>query len=462
MPSVSPTPRSDTPPNSLVNTLGGRIRRLSELIGILGPIPESWVIDDKNPARKTRNSAETGRDLAPLPCSSWGQLIDAWRRAMRWRETLDDVFSVMLAVAISTEQVGDQLFLKVIGDAGSGKTRLCDGMLISKTCYPLEHLTGFHSGWKGGEENGKDYSLISRINRKTLITPEGDVLMSSPQFTQIMSQQRRIFDGTSGASYKNMEEDQRYTGLRTPWIIAGTPALLDHDQSRLGDRFLKVFMETPDLDEKIAILRRVGHTALQSVRMTSDGAPETQLTPEMCYAYQLTGGYVNWLKSNTALLSTVSVSDDNLDRCAILAQFTGYMRATEPKADHPTTELPTRLNHQFVRLACCLPVVLNRTGTDSEVMRRVKKVSLDTARGPTLTITHSLAKAKFGLEIKGIYLASHVSEDKCRSLMRFLRQIGVAETRDVLIPAKRASPIIVPRRLYAFWLFFNQFFATKR
>jgi hypothetical protein len=171
-------------------------------------------------------------------------VLNAWRKALEWRQELDDVLSVLLAVCFSTEQVGDQLFLQFIANAGVGKTVFCDALLTSKNCYPLEHVKGFHSGWREGQD-GEDFSLITRINRKTLVTPEGDVIMSSPQFTEIMSQQRRIFDGTAGASFKNMKKDRRYTGLRTPWIIAGTPALMQTDQSRLGDRFLRICANGP-------------------------------------------------------------------------------------------------------------------------------------------------------------------------------------------------------------------------
>ena len=52
-------------------------------------------------------------------------------------------------------------------------------------------------------------------------------LLSSPKFAELMSQQRRIFDGTSGASYKNRKEDVRFTGLRTPWVMAVTPSSIN-------------------------------------------------------------------------------------------------------------------------------------------------------------------------------------------------------------------------------------------
>ena len=413
---------------------GDLAQRLGELMGMFEPVPDEWLKTDHKPYVPKGNA---------IACSDYGQLITAWRKALKWRRSMDDVLSVMLAVALSTEQIGDQLFLMVIGDAGSGKTRLCDGMLTSGRCYPLEHLTGFHSGWK--DDSGEDFSLINRVNRKTMITPEGDVMISSPHFVEIMSQQRRIFDGTSGASYKNRKEDMRYTGLRTPWIIAGTPALLDTDQSRLGDRFLKVFIDPPTEEEKREILWRVGYTALQSVKMTSDGSPDKHVDQDLYLAYTLTGGYVEWLRDNTKLLSSVDCPDDALHRCALMAEFTANLRARPAQGKqehHDTKELPTRLTHQFVRLALCLAVVLNRDRVDAEVLRRVRKVALDTFRGQTFAMVGHLYNAsQDGLMPEQLALSMGSTADRVRTMLRFLRVIKVVEAHTPVMQNGKAGRV---------------------
>ncbi len=334
-----------------------RVKRLQELLALVRPVPADWLVG-KGSAR------EHGKELEPLGCKDWDVLLKAWRKAIRLRQGLEDVLAVMLAVCLSTEQVGDsQLFLMVIGVPGNAKTRLCDALLVSKKCCPLEHLKGFYSGYT--DATGEDFSLLARINRKTLITPEMDVMMGDPNFVKLMSEARRIFDGTGGASYKNKKEDLRYTGLRTPWIAAGTPALLDNDQSRLGDRFLKIYVDRPDYDEQRSILLRAGYTELASVVQTSNGHAEGQMTAELARAYQLTGGYVDYLRSNAGeLLSAVQQDAEYVvDRCATLAEFAALLRA-RPNSDlrkqegEVVVELPSRLTKQFVRLAKCLAVVL--------------------------------------------------------------------------------------------------------
>lgn len=428
--------------NLAKTVLASRLTRFEEVVRRLVPFSLEGLGSSLNGDSKTKEGGNRVGAMQPEFCNKYSELLLSWRKAMRWRQEMDDVLSIMLAVALSTEQIGDQLFLMLIGDAGSGKTRFCDAMLVSQGCYALEHLTGFHSGWKDNE--GNDYSLLSRINRKTLITPEGDVLMSSPSFASIMSQQRRIFDGSSGASFKNMKVDQSYTGLRTPWIIAGTPALMDTDQSRLGDRFLKVILNPPDDDERTEILRRVAHTALRSVQQKSDGTPESQIDARMGEAYRKTGGYVDWLRSNTDLLSTIEVSDEALLLCSAYGEFTAYIRArpgSRLKAEqHDTKEMPTRLTSQYVRAAVCMAVVLNRDSVDSEVMRRVKKLALDTAKGQVLEIVRKLfEEGETGLEVASLAMFTHHTEDKTRNMLRFLRQIGVVDTFKVQLTEKTFS-----------------------
>lgn len=391
------------------------------------PLPEGFVTGQARPL----NGDSGTPTLNCLDCHEWSVLLTTWKKALKWRAEMTDVLAVAMAVCLSTEQVGDQLFLMMIGSASSGKTRFCDAMLTSPKCKLLEHITGFHSGWKDG--SGEDFSLIDRINRMTLITPEGDVMMSNPAFIQVMSQARRIFDGSSSASYKNSKEDKVHSGLRTPWIMAGTPALLSADQSRLGDRFLKVFIDPPSDDEREAILRRVVNTALQSVRVKSEETSEGQISPRLGEAYSLTGGYINYLRDNSSdLLSQVIFDDDQLYACGLLGEFTRHFRARPhpdvKKDDTPNVEEPHRLAHQFVRLACCLAVVLNKDRVDEEVMRITKKVALDTSRGITLQIAHALYQAQpDGFDMKAIENVTGRDHTKIRVMLKFLRQIGVVE-----------------------------------
>lgn len=408
-----------------------RIGRLHKLLQRIVPAPDEW-----------REAAAKNRDrIEPLACSSWEVCEAAWQDCLRWRQSLSDTLSVMLAVAASTSQTGNQLFLQVIAAAGSAKTQLCDAMLVSQNCFGLEHLTGFHSGVVS--DDGRDLSLLSRINHKTLITPEGDVLVASPMFQELMSQVRRIFDGKSGAVYKNTDEDKKWEGLRTPWILAGTPAMIDYwDQSRLGDRFLRVIVDTPVQDERRKIVLAAMNSEWEAVAERSSEA-SGGVESKMRRAYALTGGFVDWLRENCFRIDEVTASEDVVHRIADFAEFTADMRA-KPNLDtrkletHDSKEVPTRIGRQLIRLARCLALVMGKREVDADVMRRVRKVALDSAGGKTLDLLkwmHAVdpRSGKTYQESGGIMAsqlarwASFESESKCLAYLNFLLKIDVME-----------------------------------
>ena len=424
--------RGVTPNGDSNGELRSRVAALDVLIrDLVRPVPEAWTGGRKSPS--SSSSGSRTHELEPVECRDWATLLNYWRKAMRMRKGLEDVLAAMLAVAVSTEQAGDQqLFLQVIGDPGGGKTRFCDGLLVSKkNCISLEHTTGFHSGWKG--DDGEDHSFLARANRKCWVTAEGDVVWSSPKFAEIMSQLRRIFDGTSGASFKNRKEDMVYKGLRTPWIVAGTPEILEKDQSGLGDRFMRIRVDRPDDDATLDILRSVGYSACEAVNHTSTVDIETQMTKELADAYRVTAGYLDYLRENIeALLGELNqYTDAIVERCSFYAAFAADLRAKplkDPKSDvEASKELPTRLMHQFCRFAKCLAVVLNR-GVDGVVLDQVREVSIDTAKGKTLEICRRLREGgAAGLTSQKLRMATGDTPAKTNDLLVFLRKISVCE-----------------------------------
>lgn len=370
-------------------------------------------------------------------CESWEELLGYWQEAMEFTSDLRSALVAMLAVAASTSQSGNQLFLQVIANAGSGKTQLCDAMLTSRTCKPLEHLTGFLSGTRGA---GKEYSFISRSNHCTLITAEGDLIVTNPSFHQLMGQVRRIFDGVIGATYKNSTEDKRFIGLRTPWIMAGTPSrMLNSDQSRFGDRFLRVIIGNPNEDVRTAILKRVGQTALNSVAVRSNCQPDSTVDAKMSIAYRKTGGYVDYLRevAEERLKAVKEETDESymIEKCCDLADFTALMRSRpEPTDRHDEagagTELPTRLLHQFVRLACCIAVVLNKEYVDDECLSLVRKVAIDTAFGRTLELARLLYESPKGsasVDALHASIGQSLTNERVGQLVRFMCKIEIVK-----------------------------------
>lgn len=413
-------------------TVKERLAATEGLLAKVTPTPPDWV---------KAGQAGKGKagSLEPLtvPCSDWKTLVNSWRKAMTWPEAgtgLDHALACMLACAASTMSVGDQLWIKVIGPASCGKSTLCEAMTTSRKYVTAKStIRGFHSGYREGKDEGEDNSLIQELNGKTLITKDGDTLIQSPNLGQILAEARDIYDRNARTHYRN-KASKEYTKQSITWVLCGTSSLRALDKSELGERFLDcVIME--DIDEAVErdIQQRVAHTAFdnltQSIEETKDGT-----NPDLELANGLTGGYVEYLRENAqALLTEVKQGSTEaaVTMCVDLAGFTARMRARPSEKQNESTEreFSARLTSQLIRLAACLAITLNRTTIDDpEVLARVKRVALDTARGRTLRISRTLfPTGRSGLQLAKLARECNETPDKARIILRYMRSINLVE-----------------------------------
>lgn len=374
-----------------------RKRYLSDLLTKVEDAPRGWF---NTTSHILNGQPHHEKSVEALPCSTFTECEEAWKKAMLWREELSQCMTVLLAVCASTKQAGNQLFLDLIGSPGSAKTTLVRSLLVSGHCVHLENISKLITGYKKPGEDDKDCSFLARSNNKTWVTCEFDTLANSPQYHDLMGKVRRIFDGETSATYGNSDEDRIYTALRTPWIRAGTPKMMDHDQSQLGDRFMRFLLSDPTETDKRLITRAALRQERSAILETANCTTGSLMDAKTRHAYALTGGYVDWLRANIEdAIQKVDITEANEDYCIDLAELSADLRSRpyEPKhgkkdtgENHEYKELPTRLARQNIRLASCLAVVLNKTKVDTEVLHIVRKVALDTASGHSLNIIYWL------------------------------------------------------------------------
>lgn len=90
--------------------------------------------------------------------------------------------------------------------------------------------------------------------------------------------------------------------------------------------------------------------------------------------------------------------------------------------------MATRLTRQFIRLAVCLAAVIQAPSITPDVQRRMRKVAVDTSRGKTMDIAAILYKtADKGLPLSRIVHMTYLTDARTRSLLRFMREVGLAE-----------------------------------
>lgn len=395
-----------------------RIKRFCRFMEMCSPIPESFVTGEAGAAGKD--------DIKCVYTESWKEVITSMRKALKWTPDLDYAFSVMLASVASTSSVGDQLWIKVIGPASCGKSTLCEALSVNqKWTYPKSTIRGFHSGIN---VDGEDVALITKISGKTLITKDGDTLLQAPNRNEILAEGRDIYDTVSRVEYRN-GKSVNYTGIRMTWILAGTSSLRALDSSELGERFLDcVIMETIDTDLEDEILWRMVNRGVRNMSIEASGGAAKQLSKELLTAYELTGGYVDYLRSKSQKLFSEIEVDDNSKRALMrLGKFVAYMRArpSSMQDESAEREMAGRLVSQLTRLAMGLAIVTNKTKLDKEVVNRTARVAMDTARGKTLKLIEELAKCEDGLQIRGLALSVDMAEGEVRGLLRFLRRINV-------------------------------------
>ncbi|MCK9569388.1 Hint domain-containing protein [Candidatus Pacearchaeota archaeon] len=330
-----------------------------------------------------------------------------------------------------------------------GKSTLCEAVSVCRD-YVIAKSTirGFHSGYKEDGSQGEDNSLIPLITGRTLVTKDGDTLLTSPNLPQILSEARDLYDCTARTHYRN-KMGRDYQGIRMTWILCGTNSLRQLDSSELGERFLDcVIMDHIDDDLEDEVLWRVANRTARNMSMESDGKPVSQYEPELAYAMQLTGGYASWLREIAQeQMSTIVMPDWAMRLCTRLGKFTAHMRARPSLRQEEVAEreFASRLVSQLVRTAKCLALVLNAPETNEVVMRRVRQIALDTSRGQTLAIVHHLYESGVGLPIRKLAMQLGRSEDKLRSMLRFLKHIGVAEPYEAKTNQKTISTQILWR-----------------
>jgi len=372
------------------DTIKSRIVLWSQLQKKLTPVPDTWVRPDNNvPDREPR--------LPLIPCDNWKDLLESAKLALKWDDNLTRAFAAMLATIISTECMGDQLWVRVISPPSTGKTVLCEALSVNRTyCFPKSGMTGFYSGFRlNPSDLTEDNSLICQLKNRTLITKDGDTLLQKAELGRILSEARDIYDRAGRPSYRT-KGNPEYEGQNTTWILAGTGSLRDLDTSELGERFLTVtVVDEIDVNREREIALSVVRRAFRQTGMHSNGKLENQEVPEMTRFKQLTGGYIQYLRPHAQLLNEEvqkNIPSRYEAEIVDLATLVAYMRCRpSPKLrEKIEREMNPRLTTQLARLSVCLATVMNKKTVDDEVMAITRQTAYDTCQGVTLDMVRKI------------------------------------------------------------------------
>lgn len=410
------------------STPAERIHALDRFLEKVAPIPADWVDGRTAAAAKTG-----GTETNCLDCSSWDELYKSMCVALKVTEGLRSAFACMLSMIASVKLLGDsQLWMKIIGPPSCGKSTLCDAVATNKKYVRmLSVFTGFHSGYKTDREGKEDNSLVPQIDGMAVFIKDGNTLTAHPNKNQILSEGRDLYDGSCSTFYKH-GVSRAYAGHRMALGICGTAALKELDSSEFGARQLDIVVmeEIEEQLEEDIMWRAVNRTSRNMLSL-SDGTFESRHDPELTRFYQLTGGYISFLRENIeALMAQIEVPEDALRKIMDYARFISYMRARPSLVQDEIAEreLGTRLASQMTRLAMSLAVVLNRASVDDEVMVIVRKACIDTSRGKTLDIATELhIRGARGMDTGSLGIKVGETSVKVAKLLLFLQRIKAVE-----------------------------------
>lgn len=361
-----------------------------------------------------------------IECKDYAKLVELWSQVVHWTGGMEVAFSSMLGVVASTQQIGAQLWLRVMGEAGSTKSTLCEG-LTACTQYVEEMgmQTGLHSG-----QSGKN--LWDDINGKTVVINEGDMLVNSPNLHSTLAQMRDSWGGTVTAQYRNGVKYKK-KGQRTTWIIAGTATLRMLNKSVAGDRFLdvKIFERPKGVISagEMKMLETAVEMELNAVNYESNGSVETQDDSAKMLAIQHTAGFVKYLREEgIKKMDQVTVNEQARKDFIVLARLISKMRyrphSHNEEEDESGYEVATRLARQITRLTKCLCIVLNKQ-IDSDIMRRIAIITRDTCHGMTFKVAQALLGQ--AMDRRALSVKTGLSEHKVGKALSILSDIDCVQ-----------------------------------
>lgn len=406
------------------DTIGKRVVRLGELFGKLSPVSDEWIAG--------KQKGKKGLGATPIACATWKEVKAAWEDAMFWNPGLDAALPAMIATAAMVPLPEDLVWLKVMSPPSTGKTELAEALALNEEAVTIvSTFTGLHSGVRS--DDGSDYSLISMIGGKCLIVKEGDTLLRLPDRERVWSELRDAYDRNTRTHFKNGVSNQY---LEHPFghILCGTESLHDMDDSELGQRYLNVnIMRRIDPKMESAINRHKLGKLFATLSSNPVVNGQGSSTPEKLKAKQLTAGYLEHLRSNieSIIMEVASNSPPEVIlQCDKYASFISYFRArpSSQQSEEATKELSVRLATQLGKMAVGIGGVLGERGVTSEVMSRVRKITLDTAHGVTLDIAKLLYEAgDEGLPTSVVASSMLRGETEMRELLRYLKKIEVTD-----------------------------------
>jgi hypothetical protein len=379
-----------------------------------------WIVPFEAPEGTV--VVKTSLETVPpdLSCDTFEKLLLQFQDVYHTTDDMKLGLALVLTSIYSTRIGGEQLWFRLIGPPGSGKTTIAKAVSSSEQVVLKSTFTGLFSGWR--DDSGEDKSLVPIIAGKTLIVKDADALLRQQNVERIFSELRDFYDKDSSTGYRH-GFNHDYRNIRSTMILCGTNVLRRSDSSFLGERFLTYELRITSADEE-----KIMHKMMQ--RTMQEAADPGQISPETPVQASAGGFLQHLMEKNT----THKLDLDTQKLILKLAWLAAAMRTQVDRDSFgkgeitfsPVKEVPSRLLGQLGKMSMCLPVV---TGNDALVKPALKKVATDII-DPTsnrFRICQNLMEGWFSRD--QLVESTDISRSTVTRELDNLRALGIAETK---------------------------------
>lgn len=394
---------------------------------------EAWLGEDGSGGARPAGAHESG-SAPPLP----PDVAELIRVAREYQDLPDPTHIVVTAAVAVTRDVGDPVWVLIVGAPSSGKTETSKGLRNVAEAHLDDVTVAGLLSWRGGK-NPKPVGLLTRIGEKALVT-FGDLstlLASSDKGGRDLTfaALRRVYDGDFVRDLGTAPEPLEWHGkLTVVGCVTGAIDLYSTFADALGARWL--YVRVPDRD-KVA-KRRASKMSVSGGVAAKREAFAAQMAQTVYRA--------------RARAADIEITDEQKSEFHEMATLTALGRAAVPRNGYgrreiegpPVIEEPARVVVQLTGLATGLYAL----GMSEEFVRAICwRVALDSMPVLRARTLRALAQAQGPLSTAALARrAQNTDRQVIRRQLEDLEAIGISESHkaggepeDDHMPDRRAT-----------------------